>query len=401
MQRDPQTRLRRRRASGDLVMARQPTYGSGLNELDNMLSELDRMSPAGAHSMEQAPRPGRGVVGAATTTMLVAALAVFVRLMFVRPTTCHDVCPYANDGQCDDGGVGSASAGCQLGSDCGDCGARDTFFIPHWAAIVCSLLVTALLVLGVRTVVEMLGLWAAQMTSSTGSWTRIPLTDGHYGVSFINKVANSTQVREKGLKCVQYVLRAIAYSAYFSETVSKQAKSLSKMTSVARRFFKFGRWVKHFEDLEEAKDQKSTVMRALLYLRIAANFGADWAEDVCSLERVSILPAGTLSIEFLLFAEYCQLMLALVEILVTGVRARKEREIIQKAEDTGADPKKLLKQKRKLAVVRLELVKFCSDVGKALYDCELPFAHEGVFIGCSLFSGVLSTHKNIFKIYKD
>ena len=67
MQRDPQTRLRRRRASGDLVMARQPTYGSGLNELDNMLSELDRMSPAGAHSMEQAPRPGRGVVGAATT----------------------------------------------------------------------------------------------------------------------------------------------------------------------------------------------------------------------------------------------------------------------------------------------------------------------------------------------
>ena len=48
----------------------------------------------------------------------------------------------------------------------------------------------------------MLGLWAAQMTSSTGSWTRIPLTDGHYGVSFINKVANSTQVREKGLKCV-------------------------------------------------------------------------------------------------------------------------------------------------------------------------------------------------------
>ena len=58
-------------------------------------------------------------------------------------------------------------------------------------------------------------------------------------------------------------------------------------------------------------------------------------------------------------------------------------------------------QKRKLGVVRLELVKFCSDVGKALYDCELPFAHEGVFIGCSLFSGVLSTHKNIFKIYKD
>ena len=42
---------------------------------------------------------------------------------------------------------------------------------------------------------------------------------------------------------------------------------------------------------------------------IAANFGADWAEDVCSLERVGILHSlklGTLSHEFLLFAEYCQ-----------------------------------------------------------------------------------------------
>ena len=60
----------------------------------------------------------------------------------------------------------------------------------------------------------------------------------------------------------------------------------------------------------------------------------------------------------------------------------------------------MLKQRRKLALVRLELVKYVSDVGKALYDCELPFAHEGVFIGCALFSGVMSTHKNICKIYK-
>ena len=35
-------------------------------------------------------------------------------------------------------------------------------------------------------------------------------------------------------------------------------------------------------------------MRALLYFRILTNFGADWAEDVCSLERVGFLPKGTL-----------------------------------------------------------------------------------------------------------
>jgi len=59
---------------------------------------------------------------------------------------------------------------------------------------------------------------------------------------------------------------------------------------------------------------------------------------------------------------------------------------------------KLLKQDRRLALVRLELIKYVSDVGKAIFDCELPYASERVFIGCSLFSGILSTHKNMVKL---
>ena len=35
-------------------------------------------------------------------------------------------------------------------------------------------------------------------------------------------------MREKGLKCVQYVLRGAAYSALFSRALSKDLKSLSK-----------------------------------------------------------------------------------------------------------------------------------------------------------------------------
>ena len=124
---------------------------------------------------------------------------------------------------------------------------------------------------------------------------------------------------------VQYVLRGAAYSGVFSAALSKHLKALSKTTSVARRFFKFFRWVKHFEDLAEAKDEKPGVMRALLLLRVAANFGADWAEDVCSLERIGLLPAGTLSVSFMLFAEYCQLVLALVECYVTTAKVQKQR----------------------------------------------------------------------------
>jgi len=58
------------------------------------------------------------------------------------------------------------------------------------------------------------------------------------------------------------------------------------------------------------------------------------------------------------------------------------------------------KQKRKLTLIRLELIKFVSDVGKAIYDCELTWSHEGVFIGCSFFSAIVSTHKNMVKVLK-
>jgi len=273
----------------------------------------------------------------------------------------------------------------------------------HWSVIVACLWTTAALLLGLDNLRPLVLAYQARRDAS---WKRVPLTDAVYGQETLNKLANTAQVREKGLKILQYVLRGSAYCALFDKETSKHLKTLSKSTSVARRFFKFFRWVKHFEDLAEAKAEQGRVMRGLLFLRVAANFGADWAEDVCSLERVTILPKGTLSVEFMLFAEYCQLALALVEIFVTSVRAHKELELTTLAEAAPVDPsdrvseKKLVAQQRKLALVRLELIKFVSDVGKALFDCELSFAHEGVFIGCSLFSGILSTHKNFFKIHK-
>jgi|GEM_PF-5269862 hypothetical protein len=39
-------------------------------------------------------------------------------------TMCSNTCSYANDGECDDGGVGSQYSACSIGTDCNDCGAR-------------------------------------------------------------------------------------------------------------------------------------------------------------------------------------------------------------------------------------------------------------------------------------
>ena len=77
---------------------------------------------------------------------------------------------------------------------------------------------------------------------SVPAFGAIPVTDKtFFDLGVANKFANSCQVREKGLKIVQYVLKAGAYSEAFSKDTSKHLKDLSKTTSIARRFFKFCR----------------------------------------------------------------------------------------------------------------------------------------------------------------
>jgi len=406
-------------------MTRSDTIGAGLDQLDNMIHELTPAGEATPPEKSEWVEPGTSSSRSLlsfwnlVTAVLVVAISSLTTIVFSPPpewAICGNSCSTANDGTCDDGGVegwpfeGAKAAGggpCALGTDCDDCGARN-FSVPKWFFIVCCLVTAALLLVGVGQTARIVKGLARDVLTDVSKFTkiRVPLTDFPFGVTMVNKLANSTQVREKTLKVLQYLLRGAAYSGYLSKEYSKELKKLSKVTSIARRCFKFLRWVKHFEDLKEASEQKGAVMKFLLFFRVAANFGADWAEDVCSLERVGLLPAGTLSVEFMLFAEYCQLALALVEIFVTGVRTQKELQLTvlahQKAKsgvDTVSEAK-LLTQDRKLALVRLELIKFVSDVGKAIYDCELPYAHEGVFIGCSLFSGVLSTHKNMVKALK-
>lgn len=42
----------------------------------------------------------------------------------VRKELCDDTCIFSGDGECDDGGPGSATDYCGFGRDCTDCGMR-------------------------------------------------------------------------------------------------------------------------------------------------------------------------------------------------------------------------------------------------------------------------------------
>merc|ERR1712039_936113 len=96
--------------------------------------------------------------------------------------------------------------------------------------------------------------------------------------------------------------------------------------STARRCFKFLRWIKHFEDIADARADKNPAVQRLLLLDVACNLAADISEDITSLEKVGILKKGTLPARTEYYSNWCQLVLAVVEIAVSYVKVGRARE---------------------------------------------------------------------------
>merc|ERR1719343_72593 len=110
------------------------------------------------------------------------------------------------------------------------------------------------------------------------------------------------------------------------------------------------------------------MVRYLFLTEFFWNMAADISEDITSLEKVKIIPAGWLPKRTEYYSNWCQLILAGVEIVVSVYK----RMIV--------DPTDVVKSK----LLTLELVKFICDLGKGFYDCELSFSQESTFIGCGL-----------------
>ena len=85
-------------------------------------------------------RPQRVAAGRACTPRATVCLRTVLRLLCAlsfccasleqsiggkkntKSCTCDSSCGYDNDGECDDGGLGSDGSDCALGTDCNDCG---------------------------------------------------------------------------------------------------------------------------------------------------------------------------------------------------------------------------------------------------------------------------------------
>jgi len=226
---------------------------------------------------------------------------------------------------------------------------------------------------------------------------KLPLSDKALDLKSVNTILSSAQSREKALKIIQYSAKLAAYAlaraASDLASLSKHCDALAKNLSTARRFFKFMRWIKHFEDLADARAEKNATVSKLLYLDIACNVAADISEDVTSLEKLGVLRKGVLPARTEYYANWCQLALAVVEIVASYV---KERRAAEKARKPDAP----LEVRRKHAMAKIEFSKFIADLIKAFWDCELSFASELAFCVSGLWAALVSTHKYALRALK-
>jgi len=224
---------------------------------------------------------------------------------------------------------------------------------------------------------------------------RLPLTDKPVDLKAICTLISSAQTREKALKVLQYWAKLVAYFLLKKQGDSvygKHFEGLGKNLSTARRFFKFLRWFKHFDDIAEAQAEKSASFRGLLLMDVAANVVADVSEDITSLEKVGILRKGVLPKRTEYYSNWCQLILAVVEIAVSHVKSNRARAKLAKDDSVATQ--------RKSTLANLELSKYYADLVKAFWDCELAFANEFAFIISGLWAALVSTHKYAVKAVK-
>mmetsp|Transcript_5289 Transcript_5289/g.7441 ORF Transcript_5289/g.7441 Transcript_5289/m.7441 type:complete len:242 (-) Transcript_5289:124-849(-) len=240
---------------------------------------------------------------------------------------------------------------------------------------------------------------AAEGSSTTAivSPLKLPLSDKVVDLKAFCQILASTQAREKALKFIQYTAKLLAYfllkGAGNAPDLGAHFKQLAKNLSMARRCLKFIRWFKHFEDIADAKAERDPSFQSWLYLDVVVNVVADVTEDVMTLEKVGFIKKGILPKRMEMITAWCQLKLAVVEIVVTHVKAKRAQD---KASLAGAS----LEVKRKSILTYMDLSKYYADLIKAFWDCELSFSSELAYCLSGMWAGLCGAHKYSLKVVK-
>ena len=217
------------------------------------------------------------------------------------------------------------------------------------------------------------------------------------------KALASTDVREKGLKVVQYAAKLLHYylsRANPSDPNAKRAKAVSKWLSTGRRLMKLLRWIKYFGDLEDAEKEEVPALSTAMYVAFGAGVFADTLQDALTLEKIGVLKKGTLPPTFERYANSAELIVAVIGITTSVFKvSRGQAKVATAIRECKAEKTNSAAQKVFLA--QLGLIKNACDTVRSVDDLELAGDLTlGVGLVCGLMSGALSGYTKVLKAVK-
>ena len=223
------------------------------------------------------------------------------------------------------------------------------------------------------------------------------------GFPAATKALASTDVREKGLKVVQYAAKLLHYylsRANPSDPNAKRAKAVSKWLSTGRRLMKLLRWIKYFGDLEDAEKEEVPALSTAMYVAFGAGVFADTLQDALTLEKIGVLKKGTLPPTFERYANSAELIVAVIGITTSVFKvSRGQAKVATAIRECKAEKTNSAAQKVFLA--QLGLIKNACDTVRSVDDLELAGDLTlGVGLVCGLMSGALSGYTKVLKAVK-
>jgi len=232
----------------------------------------------------------------------------------------------------------------------------------------------------------------------------------------LHKLFEVTSFREKLGKVIQYSAKSGAYylkqNGYGDEHADtiKNLKSVAKYTSAARRIFKFGKFVKHFDDLPDALDEDNSVVQGVFVLEFVFNMAKDIAENCETAQKYGFVPYDMLPANMSLIADsvkFVQCVVCIAVNLIDISRKWQKLDTLESLVKYEKDPEKrdqylknIAKCRGKLVLKYFSTVKYFCNCMKSANDLEFSWAPtDGVALSAGLVSGFCDLRKQIVKHY--
>ena len=227
----------------------------------------------------------------------------------------------------------------------------------------------------------------------------------------------STDVREKGLKVVQYGAKLVHYHLSRTDAAdpnAKRAKGVATWLSTARRCMKLLRWLKYFGNLKDAEKERVPVLSTAMYVDVAAGVFADTLQDAITLEKIGVLKKGTLPKGLARTAAWAELIVAVIGIVTSwtkvaraqakvmaGMTDLKQKKQHDEREAWKVSATEVKRHAGKVFDGQISVVKGACDAVRSVDDLELVGDLTlGVGLVCGLMSGALSGYQKVLKACK-